>query len=365
MIMKKITYLFLTVLTLAVIVSCEKKSADPVFYPDQTVAPSFSAPADGESYVLVQDSAGSLLTTFNWSTAVYSPSNLGDPIYSLQMDIADSNFVNAVELANTSETSFSITVGDMNSKLIGLGIQPDSTANIAFRVESLLNSNADVSTVASGTITMTLTPYATEVQVAKLYVPGDYQGWAPADAPNVFDFNGDGVYTGYIYFPEGGTYEFKFTSDPDWDHTNYGAGATPGTLSTDDGAGNLTVPGPGGWHLEVDINNLTWQVTNTVGIAENWGVIGEWLGWNEDINLEYDPVAQQLSVTVADIPAADNQRFKFRANDAWDINLGAIDPPDGQTLTYGGADIPIPDGGTITFILRFTTEEPTYELVYP
>lgn len=194
----------------------------------------------------------------------------------------------------------------------------------------------------------------------KLYVPGDYQGWNPALAPNVFDFDFDGVYNGYVFFPAGGTFQFKFTSHPDWEHTNYGVGVNWFELSIDPIANNLVVPGYGGYQLEVDLNTLTWNYGEGV---QNWGVIGEWLAWSSDIDLEYDPVVQQLSVYVPDIPAAENQRFKFRANDLWYVNLGAKIPDDG-TLVQGGADIPIPQGGNVTFYLRFTTSEPRYEVVF-
>ncbi len=197
-----------------------------------------------------------------------------------------------------------------------------------------------------------------ETSPGKLYVPGDYQGWDPSEAPMIYDFNGDAVYAGYISFPEGGTLEFKFTSAPSWDYTVYGYGGE-GMLDTDPGANNLSVPQSGGYRLEVDIENLTWSY-----YPENWGVIGEWLGWAEDIDMEWDIETQELSVTAENIPAAENQRFKFRANDAWETNLGSIYPPDGETLVQDGSDIPIPEGGTITFILRFTTPMPTYELIY-
>jgi len=105
------------------------------------------------------------------------------------------------------------------------------------------------------------------------------------------------------------------------------------------------------------VNNLTWTY-----LAQSWGVIGEWLAWAEDIDLEWDMANQYLFKTVEGIPAAENQRFKYRADDDWAVNLGAKDPDDG-TLVQGGADIPIPQGGTITFILRFTTPEPTYEII--
>lgn len=361
--MKKIAYILLTIFALGVFISCEEQVAEPVLTMSSSTGPSMTAPAAGSQFVLLEENADTTLTTFSWSAAEYTGPALEDTKYSLEMDTIGGDFSGASELVNTTETSYSITVGAMNSMLLGMGFAAGDTTEVQFRLLSYVNTDSDYTNLQSGTTTLSFVPYSGEVEVAKLWVPGDYQGWDPASAPNVFDFDGDGVYNGYVFFPEGGTYEFKFTSEPTWDGTNYGAGATPGTIDTDAGAGNLMVPGPGGWHLEIDVNNLTWGVTNANGEAENWGVIGEWLAWEEDINLEYDPVNQELSVTVPGIPPAENQRFKFRANDEWEINLGIKDPDDGF-LVPGGSDIPIPDGGTITFYLRFTTPEPSYEVVY-
>jgi hypothetical protein len=236
-----------------------------------------------------------------------------------------------------------------------MGLSADTAHNMEFRLLAYINTESEYSNVYSDVITLTVTPYEAVIGYPCLYVPGEYQGWDMNNLPKIYDFNNDGVYNGYIYFPEGGTFEFKFTSDPDWLHTSYGTGGT-GLLSIDAAAGNLTVPGAGGYALVVDVNALTWSAT-----LQNWGVIGEWLTWSSDINLEWDLTTQELSVTVENIPAAANQRFKFRANDAWDVNLGAKVPDDG-TLVQGGADIPIPDGGTITFYLSFLTPEPTYRI---
>jgi hypothetical protein len=97
--------------------------------------------------------------------------------------------------------------------------------------------------------------------VPMLWVPGDHQDptWTPADAPTLSDANEDGVFEGTVEFPATApSFEFKFTSQPNWEGTNYGAGANPGELSTDGGAGNLEVPAAGTYLFTVDINNLTW-----------------------------------------------------------------------------------------------------------
>ena len=356
--MKKITFFLIAIIGLGILFSCEKETTDPVLDMSDAVAPTLTQPEEGSAFVLTEELADSSFT-FNWAPASYNLNDLEDSKYTLQIAHADSNFADAREIVNTTNTSHTMTVAALNSLLTSIGAVEGIAMDYEVRIYSFVNTASDFTDQYSGTTTLTFTTYATQVEYSKLYVPGDYQGWNPGEAPVIYDFDGDGVYNGYIYFPEGGTLEFKFTSAPNWDETNYGS-AGEGMLDTDPGAGNLSVPEFGGYALEVDINNLTWSYE-----LQNWGVIGQWLDWSEDIDMTWDIETQDLSVTVENIPPAEDQRFKFRANDGWNINLGAVDPPDGQTLTWGGADIPIPDGGTITFILRFTTPEPTYELVYP
>ena len=349
--MKKIIILFIGLIGLGLLFSCEKQETDPVLDMSQATAPAIASPQSGAAFVFTEDMADEMFT-MSWNAATYNLSDLEATNYSVIADLADSAFTTSKEWVSTTEISNSVTVGAMNSFLIGLGVEAGTATDVVFKINAYVNANNNVTAQESGVVTLNFTTYESVVTTfAALYVPGDYQGWNPGEAPKIYDFDGDGVYTGFIFFPEGGTFEFKFTSDPDWDHTNYGY-AADGVLDTDAGAGNLSVPGAGGYHFEVDINALTWTQSD----PEFWGVIGEWLAWAEDIDLEWyhDAAtdAQYLTVTVPNIPAADNQRFKYRANDAWDINLGD-DDLDGF-MNPGGADIPIPDGGTITFYLDYT-----------
>ncbi len=354
--MKKITIIFIAIIGLGLLISCKKELREPVLDMNLTEKAAITNPADGSSYVLTNNEADSVFTNFQWSAVKYNLDDLEATKYALQMDIADSNFINARNLVTTTNTSFEITVGAMNQRLIGMGLAPDTAHNVEFRIFAYINDDTDYSDVYSNPITLTVTPFEPPSPTTpSLWIPGDYQGWDPANAPQIYSYTNDGVFKGYMYMPEGGTYEFKFTSAPDWNHTNFGY-AGEDLLDTDPEAGNLSVEGPGGYSVVVDTVALTWTHD-----LENWGVIGEWLDWAEDIDMLWDAENQYLYVTVEDIPAAENQRFKFRANDSWDVNLGAKDPDDG-TLVQGGADIPIPDGGTLKFILIFTTAEPTYEV---
>lgn len=355
--MKNISILLLVIFGIGLVSSCKKETKDPVLDMSKTQSAVLTAPA-GKTLVLLKAQADSVIN-FTWKAAVYNLSDLETTTYLLQMDTVGGDFNKPVELTSTTDLSFSITVGGLNGKLKAMGIPADVATGVEFRLVSFINNTTEYTNAYSSVVSNTFTVYEGGViEYPKLWVPGDYQGWAPADAPVIQSFESDGIYTGYIYFPDtdGATFEFKFTSDPDWDHTNYGAGANEGELDTDSGAGNLSVPGPGGYRVTVDVNNLTWTYE-----LQDWGVIGEFNAWAEDINMEWDAENNYLTLTT-DIPAADNNRFKFRANDAWDINYGVIDPPDGKTLTQGGADIPITEGNW-TFHLILSGKDPMYELI--
>jgi hypothetical protein len=186
---------------------------------------------------------------------------------------------------------------------------------------------------------MYITSYRKETY---LWVPGDYQGWSPNTAPQLYSATGNGVHTGFIYWPAGGTFQFKLTSAADWNHTNYGTGG-PGKLSTT--GDNLTVPAAGFYLITADINGLTWSAAAT----PKWSVIGAAVGgWNagNDIELTYDIPSKTWKGTMAMIA----DQMKFRANDDWGINLG--DNNADKSLEFGGANIVVPAAGTYDVVLN-------------
>ncbi|GHT70314.1 hypothetical protein AGMMS50239_38540 [Bacteroidia bacterium] len=175
----------------------------------------------------------------------------------------------------------------------------------------------------------------------QLYVPGGHQGWSPDSAPIVYSPNLDWKFDGYV-FMQGGN-EFKFTSERNWDGTNYGKSGD-GTLSTDDGAGNLTVSENGFYRLTVDLSKEPYTYTVT---ATDWGLIGDATpgGWDASTPMTLNAATGEWSVTAA---LAGGKEFKFRANNGWDINLGG----DVNNLTYGGGNIPVDSDGTYLITLK-------------
>jgi hypothetical protein len=172
---------------------------------------------------------------------------------------------------------------------------------------------------ATGTYTITVDFQHGKFTVAPvkayglLYVPGDYQGWSPATAPTLGSPNVDGSFDGYVNIPAGNSYEFKFTTGPNWNNALGDGGG--GTLIPG-GGGNLTVPGAGFYHITANTVNNTWSATKTT-----WSLIGSFAasGWNNDVDMTYDSGDKSWKATITTV---EGDQFKFRANHDWGLNYG-------------------------------------------
>lgn len=181
-----------------------------------------------------------------------------------------------------------------------------------------------------------------------LNVPGAYQGWDPAnDDTALTSINSDGTYEGYVYIAEAGALKFALGT---WDE-NWGDDEGDGTLEP--GGGDITLD-PGFYRIQVDLNELTYTVTET-----NWGLIGSATpgGWDADTDMTYNATDGSWDITV-DLVAGE---AKFRANDDWGINLG--DDGADALLEYDGGNIAIPGGGSYTLKLYLGKQDYTYSIV--
>jgi len=230
---------------------------------------------------------------------------------------------------------------DFNNKLLLLQTDPENpvAAPLEFRVKAYLNDSVPV--IYSPVTSVTYTPYFIPIVYNKVYVPGDYQGWSPGN-PYLASLAGDSKYEGYINFTTTGGY--KITSDPDWNHTNWGAGTAAGSLSTT--GGNITIPGIGFYKVNVNTTDLTISTMLTT-----WSVIGDVTGpgynWTNDMVLTYNATTKVWSGT-ADLHAGS---FKFRANNAWSLAYGSTVA---GKLDPNGGNIPLPVAGNYTITLDFS-----------
>ena len=183
-------------------------------------------------------------------------------------------------------------------------------------------------TNAYGPYDLTIQPYVKGSEF--LYTPGAANNWSFSGAQmlTTSDFT---TYWGYaILYAEG----FKFTSADNWDGINYGAGDEEGTLSDNSEAGNLTVAENGLYYCTVNLGNLTY----TTSLVSTYGIIGSATpgGWDAETTLTSDNYLVWTG-TMHLVPG----EYKFRANDAWDINLGGTADnltPGGDNLQFEGAE---------------------------
>jgi hypothetical protein len=130
----------------------------------------------------------------------------------------------------------------------------------------------------------------------------------------------------------------KFRANHSWDY-NYGSDLANGILSA--GGANIPVSLAADYAITLDLshpNAYTYSVNR-------WGVIGDATAdtWNSDQNMTWDATNKVFTVTVNLVVGA----IKFRANDAWDLNLGG----DINALTSGGANISVTAAGNYTITL--------------
>lgn len=286
----------------------------------------------------------------SWTNPAYGTTRMK---YEIVYDSATKNFANAKYIAVGEEMWTSgLTNLQFNVMAQNCGIAYNTTGAIDVKIKATSTTSASV-IAFSDVRKFTITPQS---MILYLWVPGDYQkfapyaaslpagntwGWEPSVAPKLAST--DGVnFDGYVWVPAGGSGEFKFTSQADWNGTNYGSGG-PGLISTS--GGNLNWPEQGAYfRVQVNTSALTWSATKIT----TWGVIGDGTpgGWGSSTPLTFNTTTLLWTGTVNFVSG----NFKFRANDGWGINLGAPQ----ATMAYDGPNFPVSLTGnrTVTLDLR-------------
>lgn len=274
-----------------------------------SVTPFPAAVTIEESYSLVIN--GGETIAFNHTGDVYD-----NPVFSIKVDYAAAQewAVKGAELtyvptAGETENAGTLAIGE------GWGVMPVGPWVLSINMETLTYSFASA--------------------FDNLWTPGDANGWNHGGSQMLSTTD----YANYYGFANLSTGGFKFTSAADWGHINYGD-AGDGKLSTDGGAGNLTVPESGLYWCNVNIAALTWKATK----IETIGVIGSFNGWAESLAL----TSEDGLIWVGTITLNEGDEYKFRCNNDWAINLGGADE---YNLVPDGANLKAPATGTFTITL--------------
>ena len=162
--------------------------------------------------------------------------------------------------------------------------------------------------VGKGTWIVTLDMNNLSYSVGKpiLYMAGDANGWNHSDVLN----SDDGVkFTGYMYLNQNG---FKFSTQPNWDGTNYGA-----DFDTAPDAGNIVITEDAGFYqVDVDLSAKTYTLTPfTIGIIGN----ATPKGWDGDTNMTYNP--EERCWELKNVELTDGE-MKFRHTNDWNLSWG-------------------------------------------
>ena len=173
-----------------------------------------------------------------------------------------------------------------------------------------------------------------------IFVPGNHQNWSPETAPALQSPNFDGVYVGYTYLNG----NFKFTKERNWNaEYNFNDFATKDAIFFNNDGSNINISEEGFYQIKADVAS-----SNLSAVKTTWGIIGpaQAGGWDTDTDMTWNAADESWTATVE--LAADE--FKFRANDAWAINVGgSLD-----NLTQDGGNIKVTEAGTYEVKLFLT-----------
>ncbi len=321
---------------LLVLASCEKDEVKLIL--GAGVPPTVSA--SGNSFVITETNLSDVLLTLNWTKSDYSTNVAVN--YTVQVDKAGNNFAAPMEYAVENLLTRTMTGAELNTAARNVGLVAGTAGNLEVRIKSEINP--DVDPIYSSSTTISVNPLVVVIIYPTLHAPGSYQGWAPDLAPTIQSAKSNNKYEGYVYFADANA-EFKLTDAPDWNNGIFGdsGDGTSGTIASP--GNNFKVTDVAYYQLIVDITASTWSAVRT-----DWGIIGSATptAWDSDTKMTYDAGTQTLTITI-DLIAGE---IKFRANSAWDLNLG--DTGADGIMEYGGDNIAVAEAGnyTVTLDLR-------------
>jgi hypothetical protein len=280
--MKKTLFFIIALAGIVLFNSCEKSGLDPVLDMEKTINPVIATPATNSTFVLLESQKDEVMANFTWAEAKYdvnagrnwnllNSTMIASPTYTLQMDTESDNFSSPVTLASTTETSFSITVGKMNEKLLSLGFSTEVAQNLVFRVMADVTANSTYENAYSETIKLAVTPFEAEINYPPIYMLGDATepGWDNANALPMYAFNDNEFAIVANLAGEGTGLKFIKTLGawaPQWgtDATGTSEAGPLVFRPTEDEPDPSPIPAPvevGQYRIHVNISNLTYTIT--------------------------------------------------------------------------------------------------------
>lgn len=297
------------------------------------------SPISGEGVALSPESPTNPGLSMTWEDMDYGTPT--EVTYTVQVDKSGDNFDTPIDLITTSNTYATVTSDALNGASIASGLAPFSQGGLEIRIRSTVGTTGSEEKF-SDVITYLVTPYSTDLP--KLAVPGNHQGWNPPTAPRIASSSfGQTDYEGYVWLDGG----FKFVApDPsgnfNWGNDDYGDdGSFSGVLALT-GESDITATA-GYYRVKANTTTLLYSIEPTT-----WGIVGAATpgGWDNSTPLTYNATSKKWEGTIT-LSAGE---YKFRANNAWSINLGGDANAD-DSMDYDGPNLSTTAAGTYTVVL--------------
>ncbi len=278
---------------------------------------------------------------FSWNRT--ATDNLRD--YTVEAAAEGTHFEAPVELGTTDGGQVGFQVKDLNRKMCKL-IPAGTTGKVELRVKAypLYGKNTAVYSDAVALNVTTYLHYTEYTYPRYMKMPGNYQNWDLANAPQLVSVNNDGEYEGYVTFANNYP-QFMFVKGTTWEKTN--TFTHIGNSKFGFGGGVLAIFGGAGTYLvKASTNTNTWSYTK----INNWGIHGTALAANTgtDPVMSYDEANKAYVMGVNLQPGA----FRFRANNNDAVNLGKEVKDGYEVPVAGGADFTVATAGYYNIYLK-------------
>ena len=268
--------------------------------------------------------------------------------YTVQIDKTGDNFDTPIDLVSTTATFATLSSEALNAKCKEAGLVAFEEGGIDVRVKASVGT-ASTQDVFSDVIVYLVKTYSTDLP--KIYVVGNFlsdsgygSNWTPANAvPLLASSFTSQEFEGFVNMNVA-NFEFKFLPTNTSFDGDYGLGSTAGSLVQTDET-NCLGTAAGFYYVKANTSLLTYSIQPT-----SWAITGAAtpLGWPDngvqDQDMTYNSTTKKWEITIA-LTAGGNQ-FKFRANDAWILNLGKDGNDIDVSMDFGGDNLDVAASGT-------------------
>lgn len=262
--MNKIKSIIIILTGLLLFNACENEPFEPVV--GTYTAPVLSSTLSDGDFTLEEGNADDVLATVSWSKADFGFQSA--TTYTLLIDQKDSGFIAAKKLVTTTDTSFQILTGKLNTVLLSMGVSAGNSGAIELKVTAKINDA--VQTLESTVISFTASPYEEGTYPSIYMIGAATGGWDPALAVEVASTGEPNKYYTTAYFDVADGTNFRFFTNPDWGSslggydvfTTYPSDLLEPATGEDDP--NFNFIGTPGWYVinaDTDAGTITMEET--------------------------------------------------------------------------------------------------------